>query len=53
MAASVSFTSFPNELADSSRRVDSVLEHHGGVKVIYRNGQRVEFGRAEVQTYWT
>jgi len=105
MAASLSFTSFLNELADSARRVDgvvglvafgstaareradewsdhdfawltepgfadqfrqdltwlphaedialSVVEHHGGVKVIYRNGHRLEFGLAEVQTYST
>lgn len=29
----------------------SVTEHHGGVKVIYRNGHRLEFGVTDIETF--
>ncbi|MDF1478657.1 hypothetical protein PYV02_06120 [Leifsonia sp. H3M29-4] len=31
----------------------SVVEHHGGVKVIYDNGHRLEFGIADVRSFAT
>lgn len=29
----------------------SVVEHHGGVKAIYRNGHRIEFGIADIDAF--
>lgn len=38
-------------LPHSDEIVLSVVEHHGGVKVIYRNGHRLEFGIADVEAF--
>lgn len=37
----------------SEEIVLSVVENHGGVKVIYRNGHRLEFGIADVEAFST
>lgn len=38
-------------LPDATRIVASAVEHHGGVKVIYDDGHRLEFGIADVQAF--
>jgi hypothetical protein len=38
-------------LPDADRIALSVVEHHGGVKVIYENGHRLEFGIADVDSF--
>ena len=40
-------------LPDHDRIALSVVEHHGGVKVIYDDGRRLEFGIADVGAYST
>ncbi|ABL84124.1 MULTISPECIES: hypothetical protein [unclassified Nocardioides] len=43
----------PRWLPDSDRIVLHVIEHHGGVKVIYEDGHRLEFGVAELHDFAT
>jgi hypothetical protein len=40
-------------LPDHERIVLSVVEHHGGVKVVYDEGRRLEFGIADVEAFST
>jgi hypothetical protein len=40
-------------LPDSERITLSAVEHHGGVKVIYDDGHRLEFGIADVDAFAT
>jgi hypothetical protein len=40
-------------LPDHQRIALSVVEHHGGVKVIYDDGRRLEFGIADVDSFAT
>jgi hypothetical protein len=38
-------------LPDADRIIASAVEHHGGVKVLYDDGHRLEFGIADVRTF--
>lgn len=38
-------------LPDADRIVMSVIEHHGGVKVLYDDGHRLEFGISDVDSF--
>jgi hypothetical protein len=38
-------------LPDADRIIASAVEHHGGVKVVYDDGHRLEFGIADVRTF--
>ena len=40
-------------LPEADRIVASAVEHHGGVKVIYDDGHRMEFGIADVSSFAT